>query len=107
MANTYAWIISSLECIPEHEGKTDVVSVIHWRRTARNNNQASEIYGAQNIAFNADDSFTPYKNLTETQVIKWLESALGSETCAAQIVALDKQIDTQTTPIVTTPELPW
>ena len=107
MANTYAWIISALECYPQHEGHTDVVFVIHWRRQATDGTHNADIYGSQAVTLDAEAPFTPYADLTFDQVVGWLEAALGPETCAAQIVALDQQIENQINPPVVSPPLPW
>jgi len=108
MSNQYKWVISQLECYPEADGHQDVVFTIHWRRQATDGNgHNADIYGAQAVTLNAEAPFTPYADLTFDQVVGWLEDALGPETCAAQIVALDTQIENQINPPVVTPPLPW
>lgn len=107
MANTYTWVISALECYPQHEGHSDVVFTIHWRRQATDGTHNADIYGSQSVTLDAEAPFTPYADLTFDQVVGWLESALGPETCAAQIVALDQQIENQINPPVVRPALPW
>jgi hypothetical protein len=108
MANTYTWVISQLECYPQHEGKTDVVFTVHWRRQATDGSgHNADIYGSQAITLNPDETFVPYANLTQAEVIGWLEAAMGADTLAAQEAALDKQIADQVTPPVTHPPLPW
>ena len=107
MSNTYSWIVSALDCYPEHEGKQDVVFVCHWRRQATDGTYNADIYGSQAVTLDPDAPFTPYADLTETQVIGWLEEAFGSETLAAQEAALDKQIADQINPPVVNPPLPW
>ena len=107
MANTYNWVISALECYPTHEGHTDVVFTVHWRRQATDGSHNADIYGSQAVTLDAEAPFTPYADLTFDQVVGWLEAALGPETCAAQIVALDQQIENQINPPVVSPPLPW
>ena len=108
MANTYNWVISSLECYPQHEGHTDVVFTVHWRRQATDGNgHNAEIYGSQSVTLNAEAPLTPYEQLTEAQVIGWLEDAMGAETLTAQEAALDQQTKNQINPPVVTPPLPW
>lgn len=107
MPTTYKWIISSLECYPEKEDKQDVVFIIHWRRQAMDSGYIAEIYGDQFISLDPLEPFTPYPNLTEPQVIGWLESSLGEKTLAAQKISLDKQIADQIDPPVITPPIPW
>lgn len=107
MANTYTWVISQLDCYPEADNHSDVVFTIHWRRQATDGTYTADIYGSQAVTLDPDAPFTPYADLTFDQVVGWLESALGPETCAAQIVALDTQIENQINPPVVTPPLPW
>jgi hypothetical protein len=108
MANTYNWVISQLECYPQHEGQTDVVFVVHWDRLATDGaGHNARIYGSQSVTLDADAPFTPFANLTEAQVIGWLEAAFGAELLEAQKKALDKQIENQINPPVIRPPLPW
>jgi len=103
----YQWIITALRCYPQHEGQTDVVFFIDWRRTAVKDTASAYIFGSQAIAFNPSQPFKPYSELTETEVISWLESALGATVLAEQITTLDNQIEEQTNPPIVTPPLPW
>lgn len=108
MSNTYTWIISRLECLPQHDGFNDVVLNIHWRRKADNGaGYTSETYGMETLALNSDAPFTPFDQLTEAQVIGWLEEVFGTEMLTAQEAALDQQIEDQINPPVVRPPLPW
>ena len=103
----YSWIISQLECYPQHEGNQDVVFTIHWRRQATDGTHHADIYDSQGVTLDPDADFTPFADLTEAQVIGWLEAALGDEQLAAQITALDAQIEDQINPPIVRPPLPW
>jgi hypothetical protein len=105
--NTYNWVISQLECYPQHEDKQHVVFTIHWRRTATDGTHTADIYGSQGVTLDPNAAFTPYASLTETQVIRWLEAAFGDEQLASQKATLDKQIEDQINPPVIRPKLPW
>ena len=107
MANTYTWVISQLDCYPQQDNHTDVVFTVHWRRQATDGTHTADIYGSQAVTLDPNAPFTPYASLTEAQVISWLEDAFGTETLAAQVAALDKQIDDQINPPVVRPALPW
>lgn len=103
----YNWVISQLECYPQHEGQTDVVFTIHWRRQATDGTHTADIYNSQAVTLDPDADFTPFADLTEAQVIGWLEAAFGAELLEAQKKALDKQIENQINPPVIRPKLPW
>lgn len=107
MPNTYTWIISQLDAYPQQDGHTDVVMTIHWRRQATDGTYSADIYGAQSVTLDAEAPFTPFADLTEAQVIGWLEDAFGAELLAAQVAALDQQIANQINPPVVSPPLPW
>jgi hypothetical protein len=108
MSNTYTWVISQLDCYPQQDDHTDVVFVIHWDRLASDGEgHTARIYGAQSVTLAPDAPFTPYEKLTFDQVVGWLEDAFGPELLAAQVVALDKQIENQINPPVVSPPLPW
>lgn len=105
--NTYSWVISQLEAYPQHEGHSDVVFTVHWRRQATDGTYFADVYGSQAVTLDADAPFTPYANLTEAQVIGWLEAAFGDEQLASQKAALDKQIEDQINPPVLRMPNPW
>lgn len=107
MSNTYTWVISQLECYPQHEGQTDVVFQIHWRRQATDGTHFADVYGSQSVTLEPDAPFTPYADLTEAQVIGWLEAAFGEEQLASQVAALDKQIEDQINPPILRMPNPW
>lgn len=107
MANTYSWVIVQLECYPEHEGLTDVVFTVHWRRQAMSGNYMSDVYGSQGVTLEPDAPFTAYADLTKEQVEGWLVDAMGAERVAELDAGLDAQIEAQINPPVVTPPLPW
>lgn len=107
MATEYKWKINSLDCYPQADGHTDVVFTMHWDRLATDGTYNARIYGSQGVTLDAEAPFTPYADLTEAQVIGWLEDAFGAELLAAQEAALDKQIEDQINPPVVRPALPW
>lgn len=108
MPNTYNWVISSLECYPEHEGRTDVVFVIHWRRQATDGDgHTGDIYGSQGVTLDPKAPYTPYADLTQVQVEGWLVDAMGADKVAELDANLDKQIENQINPPVVAPPLPW
>jgi hypothetical protein len=107
MANTYTWVISQLDCYPTQDNKTDVVFVVHWRRQATDGTHTADIYGSQAVTLDPSATYIPYAELTEADVIGWLEDAMGADTLEAQKAALDQQIANQINPPVITPPLPW
>lgn len=107
MPNTYNWVISQMECYPEHEGKQDVVFTIHWRRQATDGTHMADVYGSQGVTLDPDADFTPFEDLTKEMVEGWLEDAMGAERVAELDAGLDKQIAALVNPPVVRPPLPW
>ena len=107
MSSTYSWVISSLDCYPEQDGKQDVVFTVYWRRQVTDNNYTADVYGSQVVTLDPAAPFTPYSQLTQTQVENWLVDAMG----AAQVAAIDASLaekikDLAHPPVITLP-LPW
>lgn len=107
MANTYTWVIEQMECAAQEAGKTDVVITVHWRQNATNGTYNATVYGTAALTYTAGSPFTPYADLTQEQVVGWVQAALGTEQCAQLTANLDAQIANQVNPPVVTPPLPW
>ena len=108
MANTKQWVIAALDCKPSVDTLTDVVSVIHWRKKATevvdDKTYTADTYGACAVGAPDAENFTAFADLTEEEVIAWLEATLDVE---AIDNALDAQIDTQKNPPIVTKKAPW
>lgn len=107
MANTYSWVIQQMNCVPQEDGHTDVVMTVHWRQNATDGTYNATVYGTVGLTYTAGSPFTPYADLTQQQVIGWVEEALGPEQCAQITANLTQQLADQVTPPVVTPPLPW
>jgi hypothetical protein len=108
MANTKKWVIAALDCKPSVDTMTDVVAVVHWRKQATevvgDKTYTADMYGACQVGLPDAETFISFEDLTEEEVITWLEATLD---VAAIDSALDAQIDTQKNPPVVTKKAPW
>ena len=106
---SYWWEIYQLECYSQSaEGNVNQVFCVHWRRKAKDNlGHEGDIYGSQIITLNAQDTFTPYSDLTRQQVEGWLETFMGADKVAELDAGLDRQIEAQINPPIIKPPLPW
>jgi hypothetical protein len=109
MATTvFQWVISELNCAVESEGLPDVINVIHWRYNATQEHDGkiyfADTYGANGVAQPNPQNFIPYADVTEAEVIGWLEEILPVE---AMQLALEKNIALQINPVEVTLPLPW
>lgn len=107
MTITNTWAVVQMDCYPEAEGETDVVFTVHWTLTATDGTYTGYVYGSQGVTYEAGSPYTPYADLTETQVIGWVQSAMGEEQVAAYEANAAEQIANQINPPVVTPPLPW
>lgn len=107
MSATYSWVISSLECVPEQDGKENVVCTVHWRRQAHDGAVMGDIYGSQSLTLDPEKTFTLFNDLTEAQIAGWIQSAIGASGVAELDAALDRQIAGQISRSLISPPLPW
>ena len=105
--NTYTWLVDAIDCIPSFDGKTNVVSVIHWRINGTDGTHNATTYGTQLLTYTAENPFTEYAGLTLETVIGWIQTAMGSDQVTAIQTQLDKMIDNLANPPIVSPKLPW
>jgi len=109
MATTvFEWGISQLNCAVESEGLPDVINMIHWTYSATQVDGDkiwyASTYGASSVAQPNPQNFIPYADVTEAEVISWLEQILPVE---AMQLALENNIALQINPVEVTLPLPW
>jgi hypothetical protein len=104
MATIYTWNVSTMDTAPSEDGLTDVVKVIHWRFSAKNETHTAETYSTISLDTPDAEHFTAFEDLTEAQVIEWVESKLDVESMKA---SLDKQLERLANPPIVTKQGPW
>jgi hypothetical protein len=107
MSVTNTWIVEQMDCYPQAEGQTDVVFIIHWRVNAANGNYTATSYGTVGVTYVVGAPYTPYADLTQNQVVGWVQASLGPEQVVNIEAALAINIANQINPPVVTPPLPW
>ena len=107
MTITNTWAVVQMDAYPEEDGETDVVFNVHWTLTGTDGTYSGSVYGSQGVNIDPDAPFTPYADLTEAQVIGWVQAALGEEQVASYEANVAQQIADQMDPPVVTPPLPW
>lgn len=104
----FQFVISQLNCAVESEGLPDVINMIHWRYNAVQEHDGkvyfADTYGASSVAQPNPQNFIPYPDVTEAEVIGWLEEILPVE---AMQLALENNIALQINPVEVTLPLPW
>lgn len=107
MANTYAWTINALDAKISHDNNDNVVTTVHYTYTVTDDNDnTSSIIGTHSVEYDADN-FTEYDNLTEANIISWLEDADSGLDITNLKSNLDAQVALVATPVNTTFHTPF
>jgi hypothetical protein len=101
---TLSWIIERLLVKPTEGDKTNVVITADWRCNGVDGKYAGTCYGSASFA-PPSGNFTPYKDLTQQQVLDWCFANGVNKTAIEANV--NKQIADQINPPVVAPALPW
>lgn len=101
---TYKWIIYSLNVIPSFEGYNNFVTIINWRYNATSDSGITANIEGQTTFNKVCDSFIDYNNLTENEVINWIES---TEDIASLKEKLDSAINEKINPQIVSLPIPW
>ena len=107
MPITNTWGVVQLDAYPELDGETDVVFTVHWQLSATDGTYNGSVYGSVGVTLDEGAAFTPYADLTEAQVVGWVQDALGEEQVASYEANVAQQISDQVDPPVVKPPLPW
>ena len=96
--NTYTWSVVQME----RNTSDNFVVTVHYNVSAVDGEFTASIYGT--VGYTQEESnFTPYEQLTESQVVGWVQNSLGKDTVEE---ALAVQIEAQKNPVVES-GLPW
>ena len=101
---TILWLIERLLVKPTEGTLTDVVITADWRCNGTDEIYSGTCYGSCSFA-PPSDSFTPYPDLTQDQVLQWCYENGVDKTAIEANVTL--QIENQINPPVVTLPLPW
>ena len=88
MANTYQFKIHQLEAYVNKDGLDHVVFNVHYSYHVTDEN-SNEAYIYQMISIPEPDAedFTPFVDITEDQVVSWIENSVNMEYLKANIDA--------------------
>jgi len=110
MATTYTWSVTNLYTIDASATETDYVVTALYLVAGTDGTYSAELSNSAQFEVIADQpDFTPYADLTETQVLGWIQTQLGTDGVSNLEACIQGQIDSQINPPVS-PEntpLPW
>lgn len=110
MSINYTWQISQLQCYPTYESQTDVVFEVIWNyRGVDSNGVGSSRGGKTAVTYTAGSPFTPFAQLTEAQVLGWVQPTITPEQMTEIEAGIIGDIDWQKQPSnePVSPPLPW
>ena len=79
------------------------VVTVHYNVTATEDTYSASTYGTIGYTQEPGETYTPYDQLTESQVVGWVQTSLGKDTVEA---SLQGQIDLQKNPVQAA-GVPW
>lgn len=103
----YNWSVLSLEVVPQLNNLSNVVNKINYRVTGLEDSYLGELNSHVKINLNENNSFIPFDNLTNEQVVNWLHETLGSAGVSAHENAIRLQIENQKNPPSVVKAPPW
>jgi len=105
---TYSFRITNMYCYPTYGSVTNLVFTILWEYTGTDGSNSSYITNRTDIPYDPNAEYKPYNELTEAEVIGWVEQ-YTEPTLLSEARSLIEQriIDATTPPAVINPKLPW
>jgi hypothetical protein len=73
----YIWKIRALSAINQDGIPPNTVNEVHWTLTGFDGDHSAEVSTFTQIEYNQDATFVPMQQLTEDQVISWVENTMG------------------------------
>ena len=81
---TPVWNITALNAIPSIDGLENYIVTAHWDCTATDGQYSGRVYSTTSFEVDPNKpNYVPYADLTEIQVVEWVQASLGAETVAA------------------------
>lgn len=108
MSVTTTWVIEYMDTSTQTiNGFTEVVLTAGWRCNGEEGAYSVSNYGSSTFTppQAGDPNFTPYANLTQSQVLQWVwESGVNKTEVEASVT---QAVNNLVNPPVVTPPLPW
>lgn len=105
MAITYTKQISSLTCYTQIDAETDVVFTVTWTLIGTEGMFSANTVCAASVPYVAGQPFIPYADLTEEQVLAWIDEYTDPNMMESYYKIIADRIEQQKS--VVSPPLPW
>ncbi|NBS71076.1 hypothetical protein EBT31_19540 [bacterium] len=105
---TYVWTVTRLWTLPQVDGETDVVVNAAYNVVGTDGEYTASLDNTQQFTYTGG-AFTPFDQLTQDQVIGWIQAALGENGIISVEACIQGQIDSKKNPPVSPAQqpLPW
>lgn len=105
MSTQISWTIEWMQCKPQEGNLQNVVITAGWRCNGTDGTYNGTVYSTCSFSQPSGSDFTPYSDLTESQVLGWCW-ANGVDKAATE-AAVEQQIQDQINPPIVQQKLPW
>ena len=99
MTTTYNWTIQQMDRLTSD----GFVVTVHYSVSAVDGDYTASTYGTVGYTEQPGEQYVPYNQLTEPQVVGWVQESLGKDTVEANLAA---QIEAQKNPVQES-GVPW
>jgi hypothetical protein len=99
MATTYTWAIAQMDRLTSD----GFVVTVHYRVNAVDGDYTASTYGTVGYTEQQGEQYIPYAELTEAEVVGWVQESLGKNTVEEGLAA---QIEVEKNPVQES-GLPW
>lgn len=104
----YSYKITNIYCYPTYESQENTVFNVLWIYSGTDGTYSSSTNGYTMIPFNPDIEYTPFDDLSEEQVISWVEQNTDPALLSEMRAQIDADVLAQSSPPpVINPVLPW
>jgi len=109
MVIAYTWDCKTVDTYPTKDDKADVIFNVHWRLSGVKEVEGEDLnpitgdsYGVVSLDTEDLSTFTAFADITEEDVIAWVQTALGDEQVESIRNSINAQIAEKITPTVVT-----
>jgi myo-inositol-hexaphosphate 3-phosphohydrolase len=99
MATTYNWTIQQMDRLTSD----GFVVTVHYNVSAVDGDYTASTYGTVGYTEQPDEQYIPYAELTEAEVVGWVQESLGKDTVEESLAA---NIEAQKNPVQES-GMPW
>jgi hypothetical protein len=105
MTITYNKHIVSLSCYSEIDSETNVVFTINWTLVGNEGVFCTSLSCATSVPYVSGQPLIPYSELTESQILQWIEDHTSTEDMTSYKTTIASNIEQQK--VIVKPPLPW